>query len=238
MRKAFHLFWISFVITTFFIAPFLQDRDQSKKAREQTVSVAGFSNKVVELTADAQRKDILIQSNNNTFQIQSATITAYQAENTTLNRKLSDIESANDPSAKAIKRRALILCKQLEEFYQEYETNQNGSFDQWIQQERIETLKLGWPPPTNEVEKLQWQERRNKQFNEFTQKEQALEAQWSARYMTEFYGRVASMRDQLAGIGLESKQLNERLENRFYSNVFWSRETTMQLEHLANQIKE
>jgi hypothetical protein len=241
MRKAFLLFVISFAITTFLIAPFLQDCDQSKKAKEQTESIAGISNKIVELTTDVQRKDILIQSNNNTIQIQSATITSYQAENTALNRKLSDIESAKDPSAKAVKKRALILCKQLEDFYQDYTTNSYAFEEQNRQREQIELQKLGWPPPTNDVERTEWENRKkisDQVFSENIRKRLNFEAQWSAKFTTGYYGQMTAIRDQLASLGLRDEALDRHSENPFFTSANWSHQLTMAIEKLANQIKE
>lgn len=231
MKWAFHLFWISFVFSTVFVAPFLQNKHSTEIINKQAPTMIDLSNQVDQLTADLGKVNGLIQ-------IQNTTIQSYQAENAKLTSRLSDIESANDPSAKAVKKRALNLCKQLEDFYQDYSTNESAFTQQAEEQETAELSKFGWRQPTNAVEKADWQQNRQKVFDEFMPKEQAFEAQWAVKFTVDFYGQIAVMRDQLAALGLRDKELDSHLESPFFTRVFFSQDLAMRIAYLANQIKE
>lgn len=178
-----------------------------------------------------QEKDNLIQS-------QTTTIQTYQAQLAACQRKLADIEEANDPSAKAVKKRVLILCNQLEAFYREYSTNQEALFNQDFGQDMIEQAKTGIWPPTNAIQKAEWEAIITKRGTDISNKERAFEAEWAAKFTTDFYGRMTAARDQLASLGLESESLNSHIRKPFFTSAYWSHELTMELERLANQIKE
>jgi len=224
MKWAFHIFWVSFIISTVFIAPFLQHR--SAKSSSDDLSI---------LKSEISKKD-------DTIQIQNATIQSYQAENSTLHSKLLNIESANDPSAKAIKKRALILCKQLEEFYQQYHTNETALSDKYMRDFDSVRMKFGLQEPTNEVEKAAWIKNSQEAYSEVSaannQARELFEAQWAAKFTVDYYGQLKVIRDELASLGLRDKELDLHIEQPFFTNVWFSQQLAMTIAYLANQIKE
>jgi hypothetical protein len=101
-----------------------------------------------------------------------------------------------------------------------------------------QSRKFDGPIPTNETALAERERNRNNYLAESMQKRIAFEAEWSAKFTTTYYGRLTAIRDQLASLGLESKTLNDHIANQFFTSAFWSQRLTMEIERLANQIKE
>ncbi|SRR5258706_13963904 len=202
------------------VAPYLQYRDAKKESDGQEMLKSQVSN----------QGDTIISQN--------ATIQSLQTQLSDKDLKLKEIESVRDPSAKAIKRRALILCKQLENFYHEYQASQEIIEKTNWAQENTEKDKLGWPPPTNDVEKAEWKQKNNKISDGFALKERIFEAEWQSKFINNYYGQLKVIRDELASLGLRDEVLDSHLENPFFTNVWFSQRLTMTIAYLANQIKE
>jgi hypothetical protein len=95
MKLAFFIFAAAFLFSTIVCAPYLKYRD---------ISGDIIDDKTLRTVNLRQAEEI---------QTQNTTIQSLQAQLSDKGSRLADIQAENDPSAKAIKRRALILCAQL-----------------------------------------------------------------------------------------------------------------------------
>jgi hypothetical protein len=219
MKVAFFIFLASFIISTVIIAPFEQYNATKKQLDAQP---------------DLKAK---IAQTEQTIQTQTTTIQLLEAQLSDKGSKLADIEAANDPSAKAIKRRALILCGQLAEFYKEYNSQQEALDLEDFEQENNESQKIRSLPPTNKVERAELEQKFSAIQGQLHLKEQQFEAEGSVKFMDDYYGQIKEIRDELATLGLRDKDLDSHLENPFFTDVYWSQKLAMKVAYLANEIK-
>lgn len=210
----------AFLITTFFIAPFLNNKS-GEVAKKNVISL-----------------NQNLDSKNDTIQTQNATIQSDDAEIRRLNQKLSDIESENDVSAKSVKKRVLNLAQQISEFWLQSQTNSLYDSPNFL-----EIAKKVFP--TNPEVWFNWQflQTNTDALIEYHKESDASEAEYENKstkvqyeFDMRFAGRIASERDELANLGLTSNKLDSRIESEL--TYLSAPRIAQDLTELANKITD
>lgn len=147
----------------------------------------------------------------------SAAIELGRDENANLKSKIAALQDAKDQSAPAVKRRVQLLCKDILDFDHQC---QNERAEAWS---RSATMRF-----TNRDEAQNaWREDQRKETERFYERVR--------EFQLRFFGRARSARDELAGFGLSSSNLNNSIDF-FNLTDYRINLITRELQGLADKI--
>jgi len=146
--------------------------------------------------------------------ISGATVQSYQVENAALSRRIRDIESAQDHSAIAIKKRAMVLADQMFEFIKAWDGIRESP--EFIYANSIEE--------------------RNRMMIEWNKRSDANNAKYTTEFARKFSGRARAIYDEFLGLGLAADELGSM------SSVIVNHSQTQwiatEIKHLAEKIQD
>ena len=171
------------------------------------------------LKQDLNSNEWLTRSNNLLSQIQLATFDSYRVENEKLSRQIAGIEAERDPAAKAVKKRATNLADQVFGFLQEW---RKGEPDH-------NHLNEAWRKGSGEDFSKAFMENADKNMAHAT----AMGVEFARRYM----GRLATTRDQLADLGIQSATLDRLIADKIRTRLD-VQAIAEQLQKLAEKVRE